>query len=55
MMESQILKLIKGMIPNTLPTYEVSPFEQGILAGQQIMVNKVIEFLKSKELEGKDK
>lgn len=37
------------MLPKTLPTYELSPFEQGVLAGQQMMLNKVLSKLEAQE------
>ena len=41
--------MMKDMVPNTLPTYELSPFEQGVLAGQQMMLNKVLSTLEVQE------
>ena len=29
------------MLPRSLPTYELTPFEQGVYAGQQMMLDKV--------------
>ena len=43
------MKTLRDMLPKTLPTYELSPFEQGVLAGQQMMVNKLDAIIKAKE------
>ena len=29
------------MLPKGLPTYELTPFEQGVYAGQQMMLDKL--------------
>lgn len=44
-----LIQLMKDMVPDTLPTYELSPFEQGVLAGQQLMLNKVLQFIEDTE------
>ena len=32
---------MKEMLPKTLPTCELSPFEQGVLAGKQMMFDNL--------------
>ncbi len=45
-MEHRILQMMKDMIPKTLPTKELSSFEYGVLAGQQLMYNTITELLR---------
>ena len=40
---------MKDMLPKTLPTYELSSFEQGVLAGQQMMLDKVLTHIQAQE------
>lgn len=49
MKQTAIIQLMKEMVPKTLPTEELSPFEQGVLAGQQLMLNKVLSFIEHQE------
>lgn len=49
MKQTAIIQLMKEMVPKTLPTEELSPFEQGVLAGQQLMLNKVLTFVEHQE------
>lgn len=44
-----IVQFLSDMIPKTLPTKELSSFEQGVLAGQQIMFNKVKAYIEAQE------
>lgn len=37
------------MLPKKLPTYELSAFEQGVLAGQQMMLDKLEAHIKASE------
>jgi len=37
------------MLPKTLPTLELSPFEQGVLAGQQMMFDKLQAHIEAQE------
>jgi hypothetical protein len=49
-MENQaILQMMKSMLPTTLPTKELSSFEYGVLAGQQLMYDIVHSRLKAQE------
>ncbi len=40
---------MRDMIPKTLPTNELSSFEYGVLAGQQLMLNKVLVITQTEE------
>ena len=44
-----IVQLMKDMLPKTLPTYEMNPFEQGVLAGQQMMLDKVLTTIQAQD------
>lgn len=49
-MENQpILQMMKSMLPKTLPTKELSSFEYGVLAGQQLMYDIVHSKLQAQE------
>lgn len=37
------------MLPKSLPTLELSPFEQGVLAGQQMMLDKLQAHIQADE------
>lgn len=41
-----ILKLMSEMLPRKLPTTELSSFEYGVIAGQQMMYDTIQERLK---------
>ena len=41
--------MMKDMLPKTLPTKELSSFEYGVLAGQQLMLNKVLATIERQE------
>ena len=45
----QLIQMMKDMLPKSLPTYEMNPFEQGILAGQQIMLDKILTTIQANE------
>ena len=49
MENQQIIQTMRDMIPKTLPTNELSSFEYGVLAGQQLMLNKVLVLTQSEE------
>lgn len=58
MTAQRIVQLLSEMIPNGLPTYELSPFEQGVYAGQQMMLDKLqahIEAAEPSKITEKDK
>ena len=40
---------MKEMIPKTLPTKELSSFEYGVLAGQQLMLDKILVLTQAEE------
>ncbi len=40
---------MKDMLPKTLPTEELSSFEYGVLAGQQMMLNKILVLTQAEE------
>ncbi len=37
--------MMKEMLPDTLPTKELTSFEYGVLAGQQMMLDKILTHL----------
>ena len=41
--------MMEEMLPNNLPTKELTPFEYGVLAGQQMMLDKVLANIKAQE------
>ena len=49
MENQQIVQTLRDMLPKTLPTEELTPFEYGVLAGQQMMVNKILVLTKSED------
>ncbi len=40
-----MIQMMKEMLPDTLPTKELTPFEYGVLAGQQMMLDKILMHL----------
>jgi hypothetical protein len=41
-------KELRDLFPDTLPRTEVSPFQLGVLAGQQQVLDKITELLEEK-------
>ena len=40
---------MKDMLPKTLPTKELNSFEYGVLAGQQMMLDKILTHIQAQE------
>lgn len=45
MTAEKILETLKSWIPNKPPVHEMTQFEHGILAGQQMQIDKLEAFL----------
>jgi hypothetical protein len=45
----QIIQLLDKWCPDKAPTYELSPFEQGIVVGQRRLIDKLKYELKVEE------
>jgi hypothetical protein len=45
----QILELLKTWAPNKVPTNELTPFEYGVLAGQQRQIDRLEQHMKRME------
>lgn len=53
---THIMKYLEEAFPNKLPLVEHSPFEMGVLIGQQELINKLkikLDIIKDKEMEDK--
>ncbi len=44
-----VVQLLSDMLPKSLPTVELSSFEQGVLAGQQMMLDKLKQHIEAQE------
>jgi malonyl CoA-acyl carrier protein transacylase len=49
MTAEQILELIQKSAPNKVPTNELTPFEYGVLAGQQQQIDRLEQYIKRME------
>lgn len=49
MTTQRIVQLLSEMLPKGLPTYELTSFEQGVYAGQQMMLDKLKAHLEAAE------
>ena len=45
MTATKVLETLKGWIPNKLPVDELTPFEYGVLAGQQMQIDKLEAYI----------
>ena len=52
---NNLLQYLLKAFPNILPDSEVSPYELGVLVGQQEVVSKIIQKAKLEEVEMKEK
>lgn len=44
-----VVQLLSEMLPKGLPTYELTSFEQGVYAGQQMMLDKLKAHIEAQE------
>ncbi len=52
---NNLLQYLLKAFPNKLPDHEVTPYELGVLVGQQEVVSKIIQKAKLEEKELEDK